>query len=64
MVRADRDKGRSHCSSVVFNGLRWGERQRTPAGEFNPPVVEYVTVFEDNFDGDQHRPKPLERHHR
>ena len=28
-----------------------GASDSTPAGEFNPPVVEFVTVFEDNFDG-------------
>jgi len=36
---------------VLFLAGCGGASDSTPEGEFNPPVVEYVTVFEDNFDG-------------
>jgi beta-glucanase (GH16 family) len=36
---------------VLFLTGCGGASDSVPEGEFNPPVVEYVTVFEDNFDG-------------
>ena len=38
-------------AAVLFLTGCGGASDSTPAGEFNPPVVEFVTVFEDNFDG-------------
>ena len=38
-------------AAVLFLTGCGGASDSTPEGEFNPPVVEYVTVFEDNFDG-------------
>ena len=38
-------------AAVLFLTGCGGASDSVPEGEFNPPVVEYVTVFEDNFDG-------------
>ena len=38
-------------AAVLFLTGCGGASDSTPTGEFNPPVVEFVTVFEDNFDG-------------